>query len=110
MEQDECYAVDLDGTLAEYHGWNGVDSVGKPIPKMINRVKQWIDQGIRVVIFTARANDPDTIEAIMEWLEENGLEDLEITNIKTSDMTRIYDDRAIQVIKNEGILVGNESL
>ena len=24
-------AIDLDGTLAEYDGWKGIDNIGKPI-------------------------------------------------------------------------------
>jgi hypothetical protein len=110
MEQTECYGVDLDGTLAEYHGWKGVDHVGEAIPKMLNKVKGWIDEGIRVVIFTARADDPESIEAIVEWLEDNGIGGLEITNIKTNDISRIYDDRAIQVRRNEGSILGDEEL
>jgi len=110
MEQTECYGVDLDGTLAEYNGWQGVDVIGKPINKMLDKVKRWIDEGIRVVIFTARASDPDSIDAIITWLEDNGIGGLEITNIKTSDISRIYDDRAIQVRRNEGSIIGDESL
>ena len=110
MEKTECYGVDLDGTLAEYDGWKGVGHVGKAIPKMLDRVKKWIDDGIRIVIFTARAQDPEKIPDIKEWLKNNGLEGLEITNIKTHDISRIYDDRAIQVRRNEGSLIGDESL
>jgi len=110
MEKTECYGVDLDGTLAEYHDWKGPTNIGKAIPKMLNKVKGWIEEGIRVVIFTARADDPDTIPAIVEWLEENGIGGLDITNIKTSDISRIYDDRAIQVKRNDGTILGDESL
>ena len=31
--------VDLDGTLAEYHGWKGSEHIGPPIPLMVERVK-----------------------------------------------------------------------
>ena len=105
----ECYGVDLDGTLAIYDGWRGEDHIGKAIPKMLNKVKGWLDEGIRVVIFTARADDPDNVPAIVEWLEDNGIGGLEITNIKSHDISRIYDDRAIQVQRNEGSLLGDES-
>lgn len=106
----ETYGVDLDGTLAEYTTWKGSDHVGKVIPKMLERVKGWIDEGIDVVIFTARADDPDNIPAIADWLEENGIGGLDITNIKSHNISRIYDDRAIQVKRNEGDLIGDESL
>jgi len=110
MEKTECYGVDLDGTLAEYYGWKGETHIGKPIPKMMAKVKGWIAEGIRIVIFTARADNPDNIEAIDEWLEEQGIGELDITNIKTPDISRIYDDRAIQVKRNDGEILGDESL
>ncbi len=37
--------VDLDGTLAEYHGWVSPDNIGKPIPQMVARVKNLIAEG-----------------------------------------------------------------
>lgn len=46
--------MDLDGTLAEYHGWNG--GIGKPIPGMVRRVKAWLAEGLEVRIFTARVS------------------------------------------------------
>lgn len=104
------YAVDLDGTLAEYHGWRGYDDVGKPIQPMMDRVKKWISEGIEVIIFTARAEDPDAIPAVIKWLEDNDLPELEITCIKSGDIERFYDDRAIQVRKNTGEILGDESI
>src|SRR5262245_51201727 len=46
--------VDLDRTLAHYDHWRGASHIGEPVPKMLERVKRWIDQGIEVRIFTAR--------------------------------------------------------
>lgn len=106
----KCYAVDLDGTLAKYDGWDGFKTIGDPIPLMMDRVKKWISQGIKVVIFTARASNPKHIPHIEQWLESNGLYNLEITNIKTPNITRIYDDRAIQVKRNTGEIIGKENL
>ena len=31
--------VDLDGTLAHYNGWKGIEHVGDPVPAMIDRVR-----------------------------------------------------------------------
>ena len=106
----ECYAVDLDGTLAEYTGWQGNEFIGKAIPSMISMIKQWIQDGIEVIIFTARATDPKNIPAIEKWLERNDLPKLKITNIKTPDIARIYDDRAVQVRKNTGELLGDQDI
>lgn len=44
--------VDLDGTLAEYTGWHGPGHIGPPIPKMLDRVKNWLAEGVDVRIFT----------------------------------------------------------
>lgn len=103
--------VDLDGTLAEYQGWQGVDQIGKPIPAMMERVKEWLAQGLKVKIMTARVSG-DKAEAVVaqhyieKWLADNGLPDLEVTCTKDYGMTELYDDRAIQVIMNTGELVG----
>lgn len=97
--------VDLDGTLAEYAGWSG--EIGKPVPLMMERVYKWLHQpGLGVKIFTARADRPSEIVKIRAWMEANNLPDLEITNVKDMFMIELWDDRAIQVIKNTGIAIG----
>lgn len=101
--------VDLDGTLAIYDGWKGVEHIGEPIPEMLNRVKEWIENGQQVKIFTARASDKKAIPFVHQWLKNNGLPDLEITNVKDFDMIQLWDDRAIQVMENTGNPVESES-
>ena len=32
-------AVDLDGTLAKYEGFHGMEHIGEPVPGMLRRVK-----------------------------------------------------------------------
>lgn len=95
-------AVDLDGTLAEYTHWQGIEHIGKPIPKMINRIKNWLRQGKKVKIFTARAVSPKAVKIIQKWLIDNKLPKLEVTNIKEMGMRVFWDDRAISVHKNTG--------
>ena len=109
-EGREYKAVDFDGTLAHYTHWKGSTNLGKPIDKMLNRVKKWVDNGEKVKIFTARADDPKAVEAIKKWLKKNGLPELDVTNIKDKFMTEIWDDRAKQVEKNTGELIGEEEL
>ncbi|MGN0834698.1 MAG: TerC/Alx family metal homeostasis membrane protein [Candidatus Spyradosoma sp.] len=95
--------VDLDGTLAAYDGWRGLDHVGRPVPVMLARVRHWLANGYRVKIVTARASDPEKgIPPVKRWLAENGLPDLEVTNRKDFDMIELWDDRAIQVVRNSG--------
>lgn len=94
--------VDLDGTLAEYHGWHGPDDIGEPIPLMMSRVMSWLEAGIEVRIFTARASNPKMVPAVRQWLKDNGLGELAITNEKDYEMMSLWDDRCIQIEHNTG--------
>lgn len=102
--------VDLDGTLAFYEGWKGHRHIGAPILPMLKRVKYWVGTGIRVKIFTARVsgNRPEEAEvrkAINAWCLEHIGTMLEITCEKDYECVEIWDDRAIQVIANTGLVV-----
>jgi hypothetical protein len=105
-EQLPWIGVDLDGTLAEYHGWSA--EIGPPIPRMMERMYKWIHTpGLRVKIFTARAAmGTNAIVVVQQWLNKYNLPDLEVTNVKDMYMIELWDDRAIQVIKNTGIAIG----
>lgn len=94
--------VDLDGTLAHYDVWEGPEHIGDPIPLMLDRVKEWIELGVCIKIFTARACIPDYIPPVREWLKKYGLGDLEVTNCKDFGMITLWDDRCVQVITNTG--------
>ncbi|OGM10521.1 hypothetical protein A2Z67_02815 [Candidatus Woesebacteria bacterium RBG_13_36_22] len=96
------YYVDFDKTLAYHRTEWGADKTGKPIPKMMARVKRWLEQGKKVKIFTARATNTKMKKEIQDWLEDNGLPRLEVTNVKGTDVIEIYDDRARQVKPNTG--------
>lgn len=97
--------VDLDGTLAEYHGSMG-NAIGRPVPAMLSRVKDWIAAGIEVRIFTARACDPGQIPRIHDWLNESGIGGLKVTNAKDFGMIALWDDKAVRVKKNTGHACG----
>ena len=98
--------VDLDGTLAEYHGWKGIEHIGSPVPAMLARVKTWLEQGIEVRVFTARVCCPSkrriATRAIGDWCERNGLPRLAVTNAKDFQMIELWDDRAVRVETNVG--------
>ena len=95
--------VDLDGTLAQSHSWNGYNYIGDPIPKMLNKVKRMIALGRKVKIFTSRVEvGPQAIKPIHRWLKKHGLPKLEVTNIKDSGMVEIWDDLAVKVEGNTG--------
>ena len=95
-------AVDLDGTLAVDSGWKGIEHIGEPVPAMLERVKGWIADGVDVVIFTARANDEAALPFIEKWLEANGIGGLKITNVKTGNISEIWDNIAVRVETNTG--------
>lgn len=100
--------VDLDGTLAEYHGFNH-GLIGKPIPLMVSRVKNWIEDGKEVRIVTARVCsklDSEEIHiarmAIELWCIAYIGRSLEVTAEKDFDMIELWDDRARRVCFNTG--------
>lgn len=97
--------MDLDGTLAEYHGWKGITHIGKPIPKMLERVKQWLKEGRDVRIFTARVGGAEREEAlpiIENWCSWHLGQALPVTNKKDMQMIALWDDRCVQVVPNTG--------
>lgn len=57
------YGFDLDGTLAKYDKWEGIDHIGEPIVPMVKLIRQMHDEGKTVKILTARVSPrpvPDT--------------------------------------------------
>lgn len=99
--------VDLDGTLAVYDGWNGPDKIGRPVPRMIARVVNWIKEGKNVRIFTARVAISGTDEmkarvAIRNWCIRYIGCDLPVTATKDYDMVELWDDRCVHVERNTG--------
>lgn len=120
MTQSGWIAVDLDGTLAVYNGWNDGE-IGEPIPLMVDRVRKWIAEGVVVKIFTARVSivggyslesnrHADTKFAeeqrlkIEEWCEKHIGKKLEVTSTKDFTMIEMWDDRAVRVVMNTGVI------
>ena len=54
VEGKGWYGFDLDGTLAKYDGWKGIDHIGEPVELMVARIKKMHDEGKVVKILTAR--------------------------------------------------------
>lgn len=104
------YAVDLDGTLAVYDKWRGHNHIGEPIPRTVDRVKQLLADGNYVSIFTARVADEyltgkncDEIrDLIGEWCRMHIGQVLPITAVKSPYFHAILDDRAEQILPNDG--------
>lgn len=101
--------VDLDGTLAVYEGWKGEQTIGEPVPAMVNRVRRWLADGIEVRIVTARAAaSRGDITFIEEWCLVHLGAILPVTNRKDFGMTALWDDRAVAVEKNTGRILGGD--
>lgn len=108
-EGEKWTGFDLDGTLAEYNGWKGVDHIGAPVVPMVLAIKQNHDAGKKVKIFTARVADKENAEEakthIGKWCEKNLGFVPEMTHEKDALMETCFDDRSKQVIPNTGIPV-----
>ena len=114
--------VDLDGCLAE-HGsvaekdWKGFEYIGMPIEPMVARVKQFLEDGYKVKIFTARAYSHgkfvdgehpyhiDAIGPIERWCKVIFGQVLEVTCVKAPDCVAMLDDRAFHVPCNTGTVI-----
>ena len=104
--------VDLDGTLAEYLGWQGMGHIGEPIAPMVERVKAWLAVGKDVRIFTARVCSSQSQEDLDVFLREYTRwcfqvfgRQLPVTSEKDWKMIELWDDRCVQIMPNIGIMV-----
>ena len=120
---------DLDGTLAVYDKWKGIDHIGEPVKPMVDLIKKMHDEGKVVKILTARIAPrkledgtvgesyitvPDgeggvtrtyAHQFINDWCHFNLGFIPEIVYQKDHLMLELYDDRVKQVVPNEGLLV-----
>jgi hypothetical protein len=75
------YGFDLDGTLAKYDGWKGIDHIGEPVKPMVELIKRMHDEGKVVKIMTAR---------VAPRKLEDGTVGLETAMISSEDMRQFY--------------------
>lgn len=123
------YGFDLDGTLAKYDKWEGIDHIGEPVKPMVDLIKKMHAEGKVVKILTARiaphkledgtvgesyitipdgeggANRNYAHQFINDWCHFNLGFIPEIVYQKDHLMLELYDDRVKQVVLNNGILV-----
>jgi hypothetical protein len=109
MSKNIHIALDFDKTLA-YHESNwGISRVGEPIYPMLEKLKEWLDKGYKVSIFTARVSRDkkyevmkEQVDFICDFLNKNGLPELPITANKYPYFTHFVDDKAYHVERNTG--------
>lgn len=112
-EAKEWVGFDLDGTLAKYEGWKGVEHIGEPVPAMVVLayiIHRLTDKDVK--IFTARVAPRDGDDGsgarkyIEAWCEKNLGFKPEITHVKDASMICLFDDRACAVDQNTGKILG----
>lgn len=116
MNHQGWIGVDLDATLARYEKWEGIASIGDPIPAMVKRIKDWLREGIEVRIMTARVycgesgepagdryRDAQIARTVIEkWCAKHIGVILPVTCCKDMSMIELWDDRCVQVAPNTG--------
>jgi hypothetical protein len=117
METVPWIGFDLDGSLAKYDVWRGVEHVGEPIKPMIDLAKSYLKEGWTLKVMTARVCRRGTLEgdkerekatvAIQAWCKKHIGKVLEVTNEKDFGMVILIDDRAVQLETNTGKIIGN---
>lgn len=94
--------VDLDGVLASYSGWKGLEHFGAPIAGAVDFTRE-LSGWAEVVIFTSRCQRNDNKYSIAErkklvaqWLDENGFSYDEIYTGQGKPFATAYiDDRGV---------------
>ena len=106
----QTVAVDLDATLATYHGWQGLEAIGDPRPGAQAFVAGLLETH-DVVIHTARVSDRDGREPayagmlVIQWLGRHGfpLHGVNVWGGIGKPMAQFYvDDRGVTIRENPG--------
>lgn len=115
-QKKKWIGFDFDGTIAHtVKGKFKPEHIGEPIPKMIFLLKQYINDGKEVKIFSARVSTNGTIPSIYnallsrfymnKWCIKHIGRKIDIVCQKDFLMVKLYDDLAIRVIKDTGEIV-----
>jgi TusA-related sulfurtransferase len=103
--KDGYIAFDFSGTLAK-HKKQTTDKFqpGEPVPNMIAIAKGFLAKGYKIKILTVHAKHPEAVKTIQDWCVKNlGQKVDEVTNIKKKGMIQFWDDRAIRVVRDQGL-------
>ena len=106
MATRQTVCVDLDGVLATYDGWKGMDNFGDPIPGAVDFINE-LNKFAEVVIFTTRCNlsvtRKETGETVLslqkrvkDWLDKHGFKYKDVYIGQGKPLGAAYiDDRAV---------------
>ncbi len=108
-EKPKTIAIDLDGTILEYHGWMGHDFFGRPIPGAIKALKRLKEKGFVIIIWTTRSNKEEIAEYLksqeipFDYINENPYGPPDTSNKIYADY--YVDDRAIEFKGNWDVVL-----
>lgn len=112
-KEEEWIGFDLDGTLAKYDGWKGIEHIGDPVDTMVIIAKLLHRIGKKIKVLTARVAPRDDGEGgdkakkyVEAWCRKNLGFVPEITYEKDASMAALFDDRAVAVEQNTGKVLG----
>lgn len=112
-KEEEWIGFDLDGTLAKYDGWKGIEHIGEPVDTMVIIAKMLHRIGKKIKVLTARVAPRDDGEGgdkakkyVEAWCKKNLGFVPEITYEKDASMAALFDDRAVAVEQNTGKVLG----
>ena len=96
-------AVDVDGCLSEYTGWQGFFHLGPPIAPVVEAVCKEKANGTRIVIHTCRVTTFDNkvhfeaVKFLECWLRGNGIPYDEIwLGVGKPSAEEYWDDKAVK--------------
>ena len=122
MGHKPTICLDIDGVLASYDGWQGIEHIGSPIQGAVPFTKE-LAKFARIVIYTSRnkeypagtegphgAADPDhrsvlvLVEIVREWLDQHDFSYDEIYIGQGKPLAAaIIDDRAVTCRPQESV-------
>jgi len=69
--ESKYVAVDLDGMLAEFDEWKGLDHIGEPKDRVKMHMNTLKDLNLKIIIYTCRAKKG--YKHIRNWLEKHNI-------------------------------------
>jgi len=108
MRKTVC--VDVDGVLAQYDGWKGVDHIGDPIPGAVEFTRS-LAKHADILIYTTRCceeiNRPEKshllVNRVRDWLDRHGFAYHAIWDGQGKPIcAAIVDDRAVSLRPQPG--------
>jgi len=79
MAERKTVCVDVDGTLAQYDAFEGVDTIGAPLPGAVEFTRK-LSRVADVMIYSTRAsayenhgyNEQELVSKLKAWLDKHG--------------------------------------